>query len=185
MTDYAAGNSDHGTITVDVVREQPDTGLVLRVWEQGANTRTAAPADCVVYSTTAFVCDPNAKVNDEEQTLLRFLGSHFVDPALVDANHHWHLEDSSGTAYSMRADYTISGNDDGRMTIDESRVVKLATDSNRETTITAKISYDFGRTVPTAVTEYTIERGSAGQGQYQTTKSETTLTLDSDSTTKN
>src|ERR1700758_2987655 len=35
MTDYTGGSSDKGTIVADVVSEQPDSGLVIVVSEQG------------------------------------------------------------------------------------------------------------------------------------------------------
>lgn len=178
MVDNTGGSSDKGTIVVDVVQEQPDSGLVVIVSEQGQDTRKAEPATCVVFSDTTIVCDPNKKVNGEELTLLRFLGAHFVDPSNLDAKSHWHVErDGPVTA---TADYTISKNNDGVMTIDEVRTVKENSASPKTTNINATIGYNFNKNVPTSITEYSIERSQQGE-QYDTIKSETVLQLQTDS----
>jgi len=178
IVDYTGGSSDKGTIVVDVVQEQSDSGLVVVVSEQGQNTRKADPATCVVYSDTTIVCDPNKRVNSEELTLLRFLGSHFVDPNNLDAKSHWHVERDGPT--SVSADYTISKNAGGAMTIDELRVVKQTGVHPQTTNINSTIGYDFNKSIPTAVTEFLIQRSEQGE-QYNTVKTETTLSLQTDS----
>jgi hypothetical protein len=178
MVHFNGGSSDKGTITVDVMHEQPDSGLVIVVSEQGQDTRKADPATCVVFSDTTIVCDPNKKINAEELTLLRFLGAHFVDPTNLDAKGHWHIERDGPT--STTADYTISKNANGAMTIDEVRVVKETSAQPLTTNINATIGYDFNKSVPTSVTEYLIQRSEQGE-QYNTIKSETTLSLETDS----
>lgn len=178
VVDYTGGSSDKGTIIVDVVQEQPDSGLVVVVSEQGQESRRAPPATCVVFSDTTTVCDPNKRVNVEELTLLRFLGSHFVDPNNLDAKQHWHVERDGPS--STIADYTISKNDNGALTIDEVRVVKESSARPLTTNVNATIGYDFNKGVPTSITEYSIERSEAGE-QYNTVKSEVTLSLQSDS----
>lgn len=178
MADYTGGTSDKGTITVDVVREQTDTGLVVSVSEQGQETRKAPAATCVVYSDTTIICDPNKTVHAEELTLLRFLGSHFVDPNQLDAKGHWRVERDG--PISTIADYTIAKNANGAMTIDEVRIVKENGSHQRTTNINATVGYDANRTLPTSITEFSIERSERGE-QYNTVKSETTLTLQSDS----
>ncbi|MBV8433192.1 MAG: hypothetical protein JO029_02810 [Candidatus Eremiobacteraeota bacterium] len=178
MADFSGGTSDKGTITVDVVREQTDTGLVVSVSEQGQETRKAPPATCVVYSDTTIVCDPNKVVHMEELTLLRFLGSHFVDPNQLDAKGHWRVE-RDGPISSV-ADYTISKNAAGVMTIDEVRVVKETGAHQRTTNINATVGYDAVKTLPTSISEFTIERSEQGE-QYNTVKSQTVLQLQSDS----
>jgi hypothetical protein len=178
VVDYTGGSSDKGTITVDVVQEQPDSGLVVVVSEQGQDTRKAPPATCVVFSDTTIVCDPNKRVNVEELTLLRFLGTHFVDPNNLDAKRHWHIERDGPT--TTTADYTISKNTDGAMTIDETRVVKENGARPLIANVNATIGYDFNKSIPTTVTEYSIERSEQGE-QYNTVKSETTLSLQTDS----
>jgi hypothetical protein len=176
---YNSGNNDQGTMTVDVVREQPDKGLVVTIAEQAQGTRKAGPATCVVYGTTAVICDPNKTVNVEEQTLLRFLGANFVDPAIIDSKQHWSFGDT-GPGYSMKADYTIAKNDAGVMTIQENRTVKEQQSANTDTSINTTISYDYNRQVPTALNEYTIQRAGGTDG-YKTIKSQTTFALQSDS----
>ena len=178
ITDYTGGSSDKGTIVADVVSEQPDSGLVIVVSEQGQSTRKADPATCVVFSDTTIVCDPNKRVNAEELTLLRFLGAHFVDPNNLDAKSHWHVERDGPVTTS--ADYTISKNNNGVMTIDEVRNVKEASSQPLTTSINSTIGYDFNKAVPTSITEYLIQRSEQGE-QYNTIKSETVLTLQTDS----
>lgn len=178
ITDFTGGSSDKGTIVVDVVNEQPDSGLVVIVSEQGQDTRRAEPATCVVFSDTTIICDPNKRVNAEELTLLRFLGAHFVDPNNLDAKSHWHVERDGPTSTS--ADYTISKNAGGVMTIDEVRTVKASGSKPATANINSTVGYDFNKNVPTSVTEYMIERSQQGE-QYDTIKSETVLQLQSDS----
>jgi hypothetical protein len=182
MVDYTGGNSDKGTITVDVTREQPDSGLVVSVSEQGQDTRKAPPATCVVYSDTTIVCDPNKRVNAEELTLLRFLGAHFVDPNNLDSKQHWRVEREG--AISTTADYTIAKNDNGQLTIDEVRVVNESGARPLRSDVNTTIGYDFNRTVPTTIDEYMIQRSEQGE-QYKTIKSQTVLTLQTDSLAKN
>jgi hypothetical protein len=178
MTDYTGGSSDKGSIVVDVVREQPDSGLVVVVSEQGQDTRKAPPSTCVVFGDTTTICDPNQKVTAEELTLLRFLGAHFVDPNNLDAKGHWHVERDGQT--STIADYTLSKNNNGAMVIDEVRVEKENSAKPYTANINSTIGYDFNRSIPTSVTEYSIQRSEQGE-QYNTVKSETTLSLQSDS----
>ena len=178
MADYTGGTSDKGTISVDVVREQPDTGLVVSISEQGQETRKAPAATCVVYSDTTIVCDPNKVVHSEELTLLRFLGAHFIDPNQLDAKGHWRVERDG--PISTVADYTVSKNANGAMTIDEVRVVKENGTHARTTNISSTVGYDFNRSIPTAISEYMIERSEQGE-QYNTIKAQTILTLQTDS----
>jgi hypothetical protein len=180
MASSTGAASDHGTITIDVLRRQPDNGLVLNVSEQAIERRSAPAATCVVYGDLTVVCDPEKKINSEELTLLRLLGSNFVDPGALDAKKHWQHQHQSGTS-SSTTDFTISKNDNGIMTISESRAEKDATGARPQTSdITATIGYDFARLIPTSIDEYTIIRSDQGD-QYQTVKSQTELRLQSDS----
>ncbi|MEO6834632.1 MAG: hypothetical protein ABI231_01820 [Candidatus Tumulicola sp.] len=179
-SDFTGGVGDQGTITVDVVAEQPDKGLVIKVSEQAQKTRSAGAATCVVYGSTGVICDPNATVNPEEMALIRFLASNFVDPGSIDAKQHWTIQNST-PQYSVAADYTIAKDADGLMTIDENRVIKEQQPSITTTNINTTIGYDFNRTIPTSVNEYSIERNQEGMGQYQTVKTQAVLQLRSDS----
>jgi hypothetical protein len=173
----SAGTEDKGTITVDVMHEQPDKGLVLTISEQARDVRSAKPATCVVFGNTTVVCDPSAKINAEELTLLRFLGSNFVEPSRLDNKMHWQVSEGD-SGYSTTADYSIGSNTNGIMKITEDRIVKeTKTNTN---TINSQITYDFNRQIPTAITEYSIERRESGE-QYTTFKTETVLSLESDS----
>ncbi len=178
-TDYKGSENDNGTITVDVVREQPDRGLIVSISEQGANRRRSDPATCVVYGNTNVICDPNAQINSEEMTLLRFLGTTFVDPNQIDAKQHWGI-DESNNAGSIKADYTIQSNDNGVMTIAETRVVKESGGQPLTTNVSAKIVYDFPKLVPTSVDEYAEIRQEQGPSGTQTTTIQTSLKLVSD-----
>jgi len=171
---------DQGTVTVDVLSEQPDHGLIVKVSEQAQKTRSAGPATCVVYPTTGVICDPNATVNPEEMAVIRLLAPTFVDPDRLDAARHWKIENAT-SSYSLTSNFTIAKNDNGIMTIDENRVVKEQQPQVATTDITATIGYDFGRTIPTSVNEYSIERNQAQMGEYDTVKTQTVLQLRSDS----
>jgi hypothetical protein len=178
MQDFNGSATDKGTISVDVMREQPDTGLVVSISEQAQGTRSSSPATCVVYSDTTVICDPNKRINAEEYTLLRFLGAQFVNPNQIDAKQHWHVEREGRV--STAADYTISKNNAGVMTIDEVRIVKEQGSRSRATTIDSNIGYDFNRQVPTSISEQSTERSQTGD-QYVTVTGHTVLTLQSDS----
>jgi hypothetical protein len=180
MSDYTGGESDQGTIEVDVLSEQPDKGLVVKVSEHAQKTRSSPAATCVVYGTTGVICDPHATINSEEMSLIRLLGPTFVDPNKIDAKQHWQIADTN-SAYSLTSDFTISKNVNGVMTIDENRTIKQQQPTIETTEVTTTIGYDLSRTLPTSVREYTIERNEAGMGQHNTTKTETVLVLKSDS----
>jgi hypothetical protein len=180
ISSFGGGASDRGTITVDVMRQQSDGGLVVNVSEQATERRSAPVATCVAYGDLTVVCDPNKKITVEELTLLRLLGSNFVDPSQLDAARHWRRQQQTGTS-SSTSDFTIAKNANGMMTIDETRVETDATGARPQTSeVTGTIAYDFARTVPTSIDESTMMRSEQGE-QYQTVKSQTDLQLQSDS----
>lgn len=181
MNEYKGANSDQGTIDVDVLREQPDHGLVVTLSETAQKTRSAKPATCVVYGTTIFMCDPNKTEHDEELTLLRFLGPNFIDPALIDAKNHWRVSSSDAHGYSVTADYTITKNDNGIVTVVENRVIEATHGIGGQTTISSTIHYNLAKTLPTYVREYAVAQRSEGANRYVTVKTETVLRLVSDS----
>lgn len=179
MASSSGGTSDHGTITVDVVRQQPDNGLVVNVSEQAVERRSAPVATCVVYGDLTVVCDPNKKITSEELTLLRLLGSNFVDPNQLDAKRHWQRQQQNGASSSLW-DFTVSKNANGVMTINEAGLEKDTTGARPQTSdVTGTIGYDFGRTIPTSIEESTLLRSEQGD-EYQTVKTETVLQLQSD-----
>lgn len=184
MTDFTGGIGDQGTIVVDLLSEQPDKGLVIKVSEQAQKTRSAATATCVVYATTGVICDPNATVNPEEMALIRLLAPAFVDPDRIDAKQHWQIANTTPD-YSLTSNFTIAKNASGIMTIDEIRVIRQQQPNVATTNVNTTIGYDFTRTIPTAVNEYAIERSQAGMDQYNTVKTQTVLVLKSDSLATN
>ncbi|MBV8284261.1 MAG: hypothetical protein JO175_06395 [Candidatus Eremiobacteraeota bacterium] len=183
ISHYGGNLGDKGTMTVDVLREQPDKGLVVVVAEDAEHTRKAPPATCVVYGNTNVICDPNKTVNPEEYTLLRFLASNFVDPNVLDANKHWGYDTSSG-GNALKADYTIEHTDGSMMSITEVRSVKLAGTGAMTTNVQSKIGYDFGRLVPISISEYVTQRAEGGVAASSTTIYQTDLKLVSDSMAK-
>ncbi len=171
---------DRGTITVDVIRVEQDTGLVVTVSEQARDSRSAQPATCVVYGSTNVICDSNKQVNTEELALLRLLGSNFVDPAQIDAKNHWRV-DQSGPTTSDVADFSIGQNDSGIMQITSLRVLKASGAQGFTSTSDGTITYDYARLIPTAIVEDETLRQSGGMGGYTTVRTQTTLALATDS----
>jgi hypothetical protein len=183
ISHYNGTLGDKGTMTVDVISEQSDKGLVVSISEQGENTRRAPAATCVVYGNTSVICDPNKTVNPEEYTLLRFLASNFVDPSQLDAKQHWSVNQNGG-GIDVRADYTIETNANGVMTIGEVRTIVQEAHRSMTTNVQTKLGYDFNRLLPMSVEEYVTQRADAGVAGTSTTIYQTTLQLVSDSMAK-
>jgi hypothetical protein len=180
---YGGNLDDKGTITVDVLREAKDRGLVVVVSEQADYVRSATPATCAVYGNTTVICGQNAPVNSEEYTLLRFLGANFVDPSHIDDKQQWSIAQSSGSR-SVSADYTIKTNHDGVMTIEETRRIEDTSVGATTTNVETKLDYNFNRLLPTSIDEYTIEQQNIGVKANAETIYQTTLNLVSDSMAK-
>jgi hypothetical protein len=183
MSHYGGSLNDKGTMTVEVVKVQPDGAVVVNISEQGENIRRAPAAECVVYGNTMVICDPTKTVYTEEYTLLRFLGRNFVNPAQLDANRHWTVSQGSG-GNNVHADYTINTNNNGKMQISESRSIRQSGGGSLATDVQTKIGYDFTQAVPTAVDEYVTQRHDNGVQGTSTTIYQTTLNLVSDSMAK-
>jgi hypothetical protein len=177
---YNGTLGDRGTITVDVLREAPDRGLVVVVSEQGEATRSASPVTCAVYGNTTVACDTGKPTNSEEYTLLRFLGSNFVDPNQVDANGHWAISQAN-VGVTIKADYTITSNDNGLLTIDETRHFSDTSLGTTTSDAQTKLQYNGRRLVPTSIDEYAIAHQNSGIKGVTTTTYQTTLSLVSDS----
>ena len=140
MSHYGGSLNDKGTMTVEVVKVQPDGAVVVNISEQGENIRRAPAAECVVYGNTMVICDPTKTVYTEEYTLLRFLGRNFVNPAQLDANRHWTVSQGSG-GNNVHADYTINTNNNGKMQISESRSIRQSGAAASRPTSKRKIGY--------------------------------------------
>jgi hypothetical protein len=180
---YTGNLDDKGTMTVDVLREAADRGLVVVVSEQGEYTRRAEPATCAVYGNTTVACDPTKAMNAEELTLLRFLGANFYDPDAVDAKQRWSISQSRGGT-TVAAQYQVVSNDGGVMKIAETRHVESTAHGSITVDTQTKIDYDFSRLLPTAIDEYTTEDQHSGVLGVSTTTYQTTLNLVSDSMSK-
>src|SRR5581483_6881282 len=167
--------TDKGTMAVEIEGRQADGGVIVSITEQGQNVRRAPPATCVVYGNTNVLCDPSKTVYTEEYTLLRFLGANFVDPNQIGLNKRWTIGPSTSQGQTVQAAYSIAGNDNGNMKIDETRKVVLIGSGKLETDIESKIGYDYNRTVPTSVDEYATQRTDSGLNGTSTTTYQTTL----------
>lgn len=177
---YSTKLDDHGTMTVDVLREASDRGLVLVVSEQGTSSRRAPAATCAVYGNTTVVCDPGKQVNGEEYTLLRFLGANFFDPNLLDPKQHWSLAQSKGNT-KVTADYTVASDVNGLLKIDETRHVEDTSNGSITVDSQTKLEYAADRQLPISIDEYTTEEQHSGLIGISKTTYQTTLTLTSDS----
>lgn len=181
ITHYPGGNSDKGTITVDVIGVQPDTGLIIKIAEEGRGDRSAAPATCVVYGIGSVICEPNAKINEEEMSLMRVLGRNFINQSTIDNNHHWQNIES-GAAGKEVNDYTISkDNHDGTLEIDFQRVLTVEGAGAYRADTHGSLAYNQRLSVPTQVKEDTVTRTHVGQGQDNRVEQQLTLTLTTDS----
>jgi hypothetical protein len=181
MTHYGGGNSDKGTIRVDVLAVQPDTGLVVSISEQGRGDRTAAPATCVVYGIGSVVCESEKKVNEEEMALLRLLGRNFVNPSQLDLKHHWQNLNAMPGGKETN-DYTISHDDNnGMLAIDYVRSLTIEGASGYRADTNGNLAYNQRLSVPVKLKEDTVTRRSVGQGQDDRIEQQLTLTLTNDS----
>ncbi len=180
---YTGNLDDTGNITVDVLREAPDRGLVVIVSERGDRTRTGEATACAVYGNTNVACDPSKKVNREELSLLRFLGANFLDPARLEGKQHWSVSEKK-TGDTMSADYTIEKSDGDVMAIGETRHVEDTSQGVTTFDAETKIDYVASRLLPTTIDEYATEQRHAGVNGIYTTVYQTTLKLVSDSMAK-
>jgi hypothetical protein len=180
MSHYHGNLNDKGTITVEIVRQQSDGGLVVSISEQGESVHRAPPATCVVYGNTNVICDPNKTVYSEEYTLLRFLGANFVDPSQLDTNRHWSITHNSSDE-SMTSDYTIDSNNGGMMHIGEKRTIKETGAGHLTSDVRANVGYDFSKAIPTSIDEYVTQHVDSGLKGTSTTIYQTTLSLVSSS----
>jgi hypothetical protein len=180
---YSTKLDDNGTMTVDVLRETPDRGLVVIVSEQGTNSRRAPEATCAVYGNTTVVCDPSKQVNGEEYTLLRFLGANFFDPNTLDAKQHWSISQSKGKT-KVTADYVVTSDANGILKIDETRHVEDTSTGSITVDSQTKLEYAVDRLLPISIDEYATEEQHSGMIGISKTTYQTTFKLVSDSMAK-
>ena len=180
-TDYRAGSMDRGTIVVDVLAVQPDSGLVVRVSEQAHDTRNGAPTMCVAYGSGAVVCDQShGDLNEEEMSLLRVIGKDFINQSLIDAKHHWQYSQSTPQAQETN-DYTINTTNGDVLGISFERVLKVQAGQPFNATTNGTITNNEKLSVPTGLNEDTVTRKDTGGGNYDRVEQRITLNLASDS----
>jgi hypothetical protein len=179
ISHYGGSLNDKGTMTVQILGKQPDGGIIVSIAEAGENIRRAPAATCVVYGNTKVICDPNKTVYTEEYTLLRFLGSNFVDPNQLDAKHHWQIVQDS-PAMNVTSDYVLGATTTSDVKISEARKIRQAGGGSLTTDVQTAIGYDMSRAVPTSVDEYVTQRHDNGVAGTSTTIYQTTLQLVSD-----
>ncbi len=175
-TDYAGLSSDKGQIVVDVKGLEPDGGLVLTVSETARTNRSAAPATCVVYPTTAVVCGAG-EVQPEETSVIRTLSPKFFDPSALDAARHWRVTDpSAGVTIDFTATPHVGGTTVGITSV---RAVKANNGGSEQAS--GKYDYDLTKLVATSLSEYETIRQEGSAGNYTTIIVDITATLASDS----
>ena len=165
--------SRSGTIAVEIVREESDGGLILKVRETPSVAGEVDPVTCVAFGDTTVVCDPNADVGPEVVALLGVLGKNFVDASRLDARGHWRVDPQG--AGGTTADYTILHNAGGLLDINES-AVRPTPGASESTKIAARIEYDTARALPTQVDQTTVRQTRRGAIAV-TVSSHTTLKL--------
>lgn len=175
-----ATQSDRGTISVDVVAVGADGGLTMDVSEDAHDTRSTTTILCVVFPTTLVNCDTTKHPNEEEMTLLRYLGRDFIDSARIDAHGNWHFGVTSNN-YSLSADYRIVSQNGDIYQIDETREVKVTGAEPFTSDGTTKASYDKARVLPLSITELTTTRSETGSNHLSEDRTEIGLTLTHDS----
>lgn len=180
-SEYHSGASDEGTITVDVMQVQPDTGLVVQIAEQARNRRDAVPTECVTYGNGAVICDQShGQLNEEEMNLLRFLGRNFVNSSLIDVHNHWQYA-SNDPQSSETNDYTIGKTAGDMLDINYQRVLKVTGAQAFNATTDGSMTYNKALSMPVSVKEETMTRKNTGAGNYDTVRQDMTFTLSQDS----
>jgi len=183
VADYRMGSNDNGTIRVDVLQVQPDTGLVVRISEQAHGQRSSASLMCVVYGTGSTICDQSrGQLNEEELALLRLLGKNFLNFRQLDARNHWQYS-STGAEAKETSDYTVVGNDGHVASVAYQRLLTVTGSRPFNATTQGTLTYNQILSMPLSVNEETITHRSArlGADDYDRIEKRITLTLAADS----
>lgn len=180
MADSKSGSSDKGEILVDIMGAAKDASLVVSISEKARDTRSAAPVTCAAFSNTNVICENGKKVNDEELAVLRLLGAKFINTDLIDEKNHWNFGWTSDQL-DRSVDFTVNANDNNMLKITEARVEKVKGAQGYTATLDGKITYNLTKVVPVAIDEDTTTRQSIGMGDYDTARTQISLTLESDS----
>lgn len=180
MADSKSGTSDKGEILVDVMGAAKDTSLVVSISEKARDARSAAPVTCAAFSNTNVICENGKKVNDEELAVLRLLGAKFINTDLIDDKNHWNFGWTSDQL-DRSVDFTVNANDNNMLKITEARVEKVKGAQGYTASLDGKITYNLTKVVPVSIEEDTTTRQSIGMGDYDTARTQISLTLESDS----
>jgi len=180
MADSKTGSSDKGEILVDVMGAAKDTSLVVSISEKARDARSAAPVTCAAFSNTNVICENGKKVNDEELAVLRLLGAKFINTDLIDEKNHWNFGWTSDQL-DRSVDFTVNANDNNMLKITEARVEKVKGAQGYTASLDGKITYNLTKVVPVSIEEDTTTRQSIGMGDYDTARTQISLTLESDS----
>jgi len=178
-TSYMGVASDKGTIAVDIFGVEPDGGLIVKVSENGQNTRKASPVECVVYPTTNTIC-ASGQVFPEELAVIKTLSPKFFDPAALDAKHHWH---QGNDAAGVSLDFTAGAPAGTVIPISEDDNEKVAGGQGNVLHGTETYSYDMSKNLSTQLKEYDTIRKQMGAGQYSNIIIDITAQLATDSGT--
>ncbi|HVS45781.1 MAG TPA: hypothetical protein VMS32_03870 [Verrucomicrobiae bacterium] len=180
-TDSIGGGTDRGQLVVDVLSVQPDGGLVVTIAEHAQVRNDASATMCAVYGNTLVVCDPNKQVGEEEMSLLRLLGSNFIDVAQIDTKNHWSVG-SDSRDLKVADDFTIVNTaNNGTMKIVETRVRKQTGSSTSSSSTSGNIVYNQTMSVPTKIVDDTMMSQELGAGNYSTQHLQLEIGLVSDS----
>lgn len=180
-SDLRMGSDDDGTIAVDVLQVQPDNGLVLRISEQARERRSSPPTMCVVYGTGSTICDQShGELNEEELTLMRFLGRNFVNAAVMDAKKHWQYASTAAQA-TETSDYTMGKTDGNVENISYQRLLKVTGAQPFDATTEGTLSYNSLLSMPVSVSEDTNTHKSGMGGDSDKIEQKIDLSLTTDS----
>lgn len=168
----STGQPDRGSISIGMLGKQSDGSLVVRVMQSPAQ-HDASAVTCVVYPTTALICDPSKTVSSEEVTLLRYLAPGVVDPNQDKAS--WQLQDGNPKT-SFKATFKVLQTAHGIMTVGERRSATgeagpYSTDDSSSTFL-----YDVAREVPTAIDDSVVQK-TVRFGKYLTLERQTIFRL--------
>jgi hypothetical protein len=173
-----SGKTDTGTISVDVLHLQNDTGTVVNVSEQSNVRQGLKTVMCVTYGTGLVQCNAIQNVTVEEMSLLRLLGRNFLNWAEIDQQRTWHNGAFDGRSRETN-NYRITGQTNGLFDIAFDRVLNVPGPDGYVSTTKGLLSYNEGRSVPMRLTQQTVtEPQTAGGNQIV---EDLTLTLQSDS----
>ena len=170
--------SDTGSIQVDVVSFQSDTGTVVRVSEQSRTRASAQPSLCVAYGTGLVQCDAITNVTVEEMSLLRLLGRNFLNWGEIDNQRSWRNGAFDGRAREAD-DYRIVGQAHGQFDIAFERVLDVPGSDGFTSTTEGRLTYSEERSAPTSLRQETITKPQSGD--RAPVVEDLTLTLRSDS----